>query len=468
MKRILCIVFCFIIGFVSYPMSFLFNKTNDGFEVATGEFFTLNGDNAEVSDVGAFEKDGRVNLTEKVTVNLTGSAVGWFNYYGISYVSDSYIKGEITYMAGVKQKTEEFFLEPAEDGEFYSFIDNCLSGTKANIVCGLSFEPLDKAAAKFKLRGMSTFNRPIPKKEIFIENESHKLGINLDWGGAVSYLEDMNSNVEAVRTDERVYVDSNASKRYGVDAFSKNVNLINCNDTGRLIQQSYYGTTDYDCGEYMGNVWSYNPVQGGNQFNDSSKIVDFRSDANSIYIKCRPLDWAKEKEHITPSYMEAKYSFEKGTVHIECRFVDFSGYKARLSDQEIPAFYCVEPLNNFVYYAGDKPWTDDTLTNEPDLIFWPDAGYPKFKTQENWAAFTGEFPDSFGIGVYVTGQDEFLAGVFARGEEIGEDPAKSGPTSYFAVIEQKTMNSFEPFEYDYFVATGTAQEIRNIFKTVKQ
>lgn len=468
MKKILCIIIAFVSGFFTYPISFLPDKLDTVFDVETGEFFTLNGETAEVTVDGTDDKDGSFELTEKITVNLSDVAVDWFNYYALSYVSDAYIKGEITYMAGVKQKTEEFFLEPSEDGVFYSFIDNCLTGTKANKLCSVSFQPLDTDCAKIKLRGMATFNRDIPDEEIFIENEEHKLGINLLWGGAVSYLEDMNSDVEAVRTQERVYVDSNASKRYGVDAFSKNVNLINCNDTGRLIQQSYYGTMDYDCGEYMGNVWSYNPVQGGNQFNDSSKIVDIRCDEASIYIKSRPLDWAKEKEYITPSYMEAKYSFENGAVHIECRFVDFSGYEGRLADQEIPAFYCIEPLNNFVYYAGDKPWTNDELTSEPDLIFWPDAGYPKFRSQENWAAFTGEFADSFGIGVYVTDQEEFLAGVYARGEEIGEDPAKSGPTSYFAVVEQKIMNSFEPFEYDYYVATGDAQEIRDIFKAVKQ
>ncbi len=466
MRKIFCIVLAFITGFVSYPLSFLpFNK-DTSFDVVTGDFFTLNGETAEVTVDGDYNEEGTIVLNGKKTVSFQPEMVSWFNYYGLSYVSAAYIKGEITYMAGVKEKTEEFFLEPSDDGLFYSFVDNSLKGTKSNMLLSVSFQPLDTDEASIKIRGLSTFNRDIPDEEIFIENENHKLGINLLWGGAVSYLEDMNSDVEAVRTEERVYVDSDASKRYGVDAFSKNVNLINCNDTGRLIQQSYYGTLDYDCGEFMGNVWSYNPVQGGNQFNDSSKIVDLRCDETSIYIKSRPLDWAKEKEHITPSYMEAKYSFENGAVHIECRFVDFSGYEGRLADQEIPAFYCIEPLNNFVYYEGDKPWTDDTLTSEPDLIFWPDAGYPKFKTQENWAAFTGEFPDSFGIGVYVAGQQEFLAGVYARGEEIGDDPAKSGPTSYFAVVEQKIMNSFEPFEYDYFVATGTTEEIRNIFKTI--
>ena len=57
-------------------------------------------------------------------------------------------------------------------------------------------------------------------------------------------------------------------------------------------------------------------MQGGNQYNDHSKIVDLRLSEEEIYIKCRPLDWAKEKEFITPSYMEAWYTIENNNVHV--------------------------------------------------------------------------------------------------------------------------------------------------------
>jgi hypothetical protein len=112
---------------------------------------------------------------------------------------------------------------------------------------------------------------------------------------------------------------------------TKSVNLINRNDTGRVVQQSYYGTIgendSYECGEYMGSKWSYNPVQGGNKYNESSKLVDCRINDNSIYIKCRPLDWAKEAKYITPAYMEAEYTLINGCVKAKCRFTDFSGYR---------------------------------------------------------------------------------------------------------------------------------------------
>jgi hypothetical protein len=218
----------------------------------------------------------------------------------------------------------------------------------------------------------------------------------------------------------------------------------------------------------MENKWNYNPVQGGNQHNENSKIVDIKCTDTEIYVKCRPLDWAKSKEHITPSYMEAWYRIENNNVHVKCRFTDFSGYIANVRDQEIPAFYCIEPFNRYVYYGGDKPWTNDALSIEPELIFWPDAGYPKFNSLENWSAFIGEFDDSFGIGVYVTGETEFLSGVFEREKTTNHDPSIDGTTSYIAVIRKMALQSYAPFEYDYYLTTGNTTEIRENFSTIAE
>lgn len=392
-----------------------------------------------------------------------------FNYYGLNYSSDAYIKGEITYKVFSEERHEEFFLEPALNGEFFSLIDGYLNKEKAHMITALVFTPLDKREVSFKLHGVGLFNREILDNEIYIENDELKLGVTLQWGGALSYLEDKNSNVQSVIVDGVTKVDSDASSRYGTKAYSKHVNLINANDTGRLVQQSYYGTGDceqYEGGYYGETKWNYNPVQGGNLLNEAAKTVDVRISDNSIYIKCRPLDWAKPKEYITDSYMEAVYSLDKGLVKAQCRFVDYSGYPATETTQECPAFYCIEPLNRFVYYSGDKPWTDDSeLSYENDLIFWPDAGYPNFSATENWAAFTGEFDDSFGIGLYVPNEASFLAGVFSRGNCTTKDPASESPTSYIAAVEKFEFRSFNPASYSFWLSTGTVEEIRDNFST---
>lgn len=393
-----------------------------------------------------------------------------FNYYGVKYASDSYLKCSIVYIVDKEEIREEFFLEPSEEETcFYSFIDNALEKVQAEKVIEFTCQPLNTQKANVKITGFTVFLREIPKQEVFIETENYKLGVDLLWGGALSYLEDLNSNVEAVKVDGKIKVDSNASERYDTRAVNKNVNLINRNDTGRLVQQSYYGTLEapYEPGTYMDNTWNYNPVQGGNQYNDHSKIVDIRLSEEEIYIKCRPLDWAKEKEFITPSYMESWYAIENNNVHVRCRFTDFSGYPATSRTQELPAFYCIEPLNTFVYYDGAESFSkDNKLVTNNKLGFWPDEGYPNFTSVEQWSAYRGEFSDSFGIGLYMPAHDTFLTGVFGRGETTEKDPSKAGPTSYIAVVKDYVFESFEPKEYDYYISTGTTDEIRNNFREI--
>ena len=462
MEKIIAFFTMLFMFLPSYLLSFLPNKSDTDFVIPEGEG-TVCVDGAAVN----YEKTEALGKTE---YSFGGIKTDIFNYFGIRYSSDAYVKGVITYSGKDARQSEEFFLEPGENKEFFSFIDGYLDKVKMNKLYSVSFEALNKDAMDFTLSDIALFNREVLKNEIYIENDEHKLGVTLKWGGALSYLEDKDSSVEAVIVDGKTKVDSDASGRYGVRAKSKSVNLINANDTGRLVQQSYYGTSDCDqyTGDYyMDNKWNYNPVQGGNQYNDAAKIVDVRVTADSIYIKCRPLDWAKTKENISPSYMEATYSFAEGLVKAQCRFVDYSGYPDYITTQECPAFYCIEPLNRFVYYSGDKPWTGDAaLSYENDLIFWPDAGYPKFNATENWAAFIGDFDDSFGIGLYIQNEASFLSGVFDRGNCRTADPAKEGPTSYIAAIELYEFRSFNPTSYEFYLSTGNTAEIRENFSVL--
>ncbi len=467
MKRILSLILSFLIFFPSYLFSFLPKNidTDFGFESGYSDSKIMVCD--EYSEV---ESNGEFRKGSPVIYDFGELKSDFFNYFGISYSTDAFSKGIITYGKDGEKHSEEFFLEPKENGSFYSFIDGILDKQKSNKLYSVSFEPLDKESGNFTLSGIGLFNHEIPEREVYIQNDEYKLGVDLLWGGALSYLEDLNSDVEAVKVDGRIFVDSNASKRYNSKSVNSNVNLINRFDPGRLVQQSYYGTfgNGYECGEFMGQKWNYNPVQGGNQFGESSKIVDVITTDNSLYVKCRPLDWAKSAEHITPSYMEATYTLKKNLVDVSCRFVDFSGYDSVTTTQEMPAFYCIEPFNRFVYYGGDAPWTgDENLSYENKLIFWPDAGYPNFYSTENWAAFIGEFDDSFGIGIYVPSEPSFLAGVCDRENTSNSDPSKDGTTSYIAAVEVMEFSSFKPVEYSYGISTGTVTEMRNAFATIK-
>lgn len=400
-----------------------------------------------------------------------GKTVSAFNRYEIHYSSDAYVKGIML----MGETTEEFFLEPSEDGVFSGYIDGFLSNTTQTQITSITFTGLDKEFMDFTLDSVTTTKSTVPDNMVYLSSSDYKIGIDLAWGGALSYLEDLTNGVmsSVPKYSSNKVTEVDFSSKVGTSSWryntSKSVNLINCNDTGRLVQQSYYGTGSppYELGDYNGTPWNYNPVQGGNVHNEASKIVDLKVSDNEIYVKCRPLDWGKTAEHITPSYMEAWYTLEDGLMRATCRFVDYSGYPEATTTQELPAFYCVEPLNTFVYYSGGEPWSDsNTKVSRADLKFWGDYPDQFFNCNENWAAFIGDDADSFGIGLYCPGQTNMFSGVFNRDASTTVSPATESPTSYIAAVDTFTFKSFNPFSYAYYITTGNIDTIRNNFKAV--
>lgn len=375
---------------------------------------------------------------------------GYFNRYALGYSSTSPIRGTVHYLTWNEKGTpvaasEDFFLEAGENMTFGSLIDGFLDDTYACQITGMTLATCDGSTTTFTVRSISSAAVSVPWDETYyLENDRYKLGVLLSWGGGISYIED---------------------KQDGDDTLG---NLINRCDTGRLVQQSYYGIKDgpdYTGGYYGTNLWPYNPVQGGDLKNNSSKLVDFRvNEDGSVYIKCRPMDWAKNAE-LTPSYMENTYSLENNGIHVNNRFVDFFGVDHNNKrHQELPAFYTVSYLGTFHYYNGTAPWTGDAYETLPNEGFWGGNSnayhHIAAGNTETWAAWT--CPTGYGIGVYTPGAEILLAG---RHEYNGsKDPANMG-TSYVAPLRTMELESFQPFSYDYYIATGTVDEMRDVFKT---
>ena len=256
-----------------------------------------------------------VNASEEKTVTVNGEehkayvannkytleySATPFNRYEMTYYSDSYVKGVITMDAD----TEEFFLEPSDNGHFASYIDSFLRGIQHYSVISIEFTCLDNEYGNFELFSVTTIDSPVPSDPTqYYQNDEYKVGISLDYGGVVSYIEDLDDDVSAAVYNEKgkavTRVDYTSKLPSGATATSNSVNLINTNDRGRYLQQSYYGTDQppYVRGSYNGLPWSYNPVQGGNisQFDpvsgelvkgaEASKVIDYRITADQIYIK---------------------------------------------------------------------------------------------------------------------------------------------------------------------------------------
>lgn len=421
------------------------------------------------------------------TYTFKNTSFSEFNKYELTYSSDAYVKGLMTFSNAT---VEEFFLEPATNGTFSGYIDGFLAGTTQSSISHIQFLPLNKKHMDFTFFNLNLSNNTIPDNMVYLSSDDYKIGINLAWGGALTYLEDLKNDVVEAQKQKTFGGTSTELVQVGLSSDFKssssflgtkyttqgNVNLINCHDTGRLVQQSYYGTGDssYVPGNYQTVSWPYNPVQGGNLFNEASKIVDLKVSENEIYIKCRPLDWAKEAEYITPSYMEAWYTLESGVMRATCRFVDFSGYPSITTTQEFPAFYCVEPLKNFVYYSGGEAWSDsNTATSVTDLQFWGDAEYAakqQYTCNENWGAFVGDTTSGYGIGIYAPGQTHMNSGVFNRDTitSLTTPTALCDATSYIGVFDSFYFQSYNPISYCYYITTGNTETIRNTFKAIAQ
>ncbi len=501
-----------------------------------------------------------------VNVSVTNNAytfastvnTGEFNRYVITYNADAYFEGIITYS---DDTTEQFFLEPSsnfgasETPKFTSFVDGYLekvingagqttavNSHTRNGIKAITFTPLDNQSGSIDLLSITTSKaQQITNAAATIQyfnNNEYKVGIDILNGGVVAELYLLNSDVVA-RVYEHKDADNNVTYETLVDyaenlpsghkSESKEVNLINTYDTGRYLQQSYYGTSEkpYEMGYYNRADWHYNPVQGGNVANEASKVIDYEITDDYIYIKARPLDWAKwsdehaencqhkenssdinvthgedkwGEDYITDTYIEAKYVFEDGLIKTYCRMVDYSGYPSAQTTQELPAFYTIEPLNNFVYndVTDDEAWLLKNFKYDESPEFWgisqdyikehyPDGGFnPNVDVAEHWAAFmASESTNSFGIGLYTPETTNFYYGCYPQiyAENVSNgvftqtntlnyrhaettNPAIEDDSSYIAPVGVRTFESFKPTEYTYSLTTGTIDEIHDAFGLV--
>ena len=85
---------------------------------------------------------------------------------------------------------------------------------------------------------------------------------------------------------------------------------------------------------------------------------------------------------------------------------------------------------------------------------------------ENHAAYliATNSKDDYGIGLYVPNVELFLAG---RNAYNASKDSFDGACNYVAPINTLKLVSFEPLEYSYLMATGSVNEIREIFKVNK-
>src|SRR4051812_2271432 len=126
----------------------------------------------------------------------------------------------------------------------------------------------------------------------YLDNGVIKLGVDLNVGGAVTYL-----------------------SKSGDD-----LNVINSWDWGRQVQMSYYaGPVPFTprgkepAKEWRGLGW--NPIQAGDHFGNASKVVEERNDGKQIFVKCVPMQWPLDDEPGECTF-EAWYELDGTAVRV--------------------------------------------------------------------------------------------------------------------------------------------------------
>ena len=396
-------------------------------------------------------------------------------------------------------------------------------GTFRKRLTHMTLKNVSNEAGTVTIYGLYLSNRDLPLEEVYITSGCIKIGVDLMSGGTLTYLERLNYqtskgtyHIDEILTEENdVYIGVDAENMPGDIALGStdhHVNLINYYDVGRQFQQSFYsnigGTNTATSGQngytrkmcWTGGdaiFWPYNPVQGGDCHVNISQIIDYRRTKNSIYVKCKPLDWA-DNNCVTDSYLENWYSIENDVVIVKNSFVDFAGFTdMETCDRvqlELPAAYIVHPFNRYVTYQGETPWINDEtgLIYKANLGSWVKAADIVNKHPEDWFAWVND--DNFGVGVYIPDVSFYASGRASASTNIsysGNQNAYSSPmgdsdqlrynkkecdyayqscyvgnTCYTAPEIRTTMLDYIPFTYSYAISVDYLQVIRNNFHNI--
>lgn len=414
---------------------------------------TADGLSYVISGYDSFSR-GRFNISKRVTVTFAeGQFADAFTRMRFAYVSTEPLRLFVTYRQNGVTKTDDFYAE-AGTNLFCGLISDFMKDKQASDITSVEFETCTGRPGQFALCGLDTqvFSVKLASQNIYyVETERYRLGLSAKWGWTICYLSDVKCEIPKV------------------------TNLVNMHDSGRLIQQSYYGTTvaqgDFVPGKINNAAWPYNPVQAGDNANNGSRLIDLVVRDTSVYVKVQPMDWG-QRDWFCPAYMENTYTVDGDFIRVDNRYVEFSNYDNPYAGQELPAFYVIGYLNEFFWYDGDKSWTGAPLSSETDLeMIWTATEHTgnfavpvKVGNTETWCAMYSS-ADNYGVGLYVPNVDQLSSMTYESADPSKN--AKGTPCAYMMAAREIKLVSYDPLEYSYLITCGSIDEIRATFTANK-
>lgn len=246
-----------------------------------------------------------------------------------------------------------------------------------------------------------------------------------------------------------------------------NENMVNIHDRGRMIQQSYYAgqslNRQAEGQSPHWSPWSWNPIQVGDAFGNSGKVLEAEIVDEVAYTKTHPLLWDMNNE-FGQCHLEQWTRLDDNKIHVRNKITTFRDAddpwtSQHQAPQELPAIYTTGNFACLYTYIGDRPWENQPLTriinDKHDGFLWD--GYT---AAEYWAAnVTSTGPDAWGLGVFNTGTKKHNGGYTGNPHKRGGGP-KDGPTAHIAPIGKRSIGRNDEWEYEYTLIVGTLDEIR--------
>ena len=242
-------------------------------------------------------------------------------------------------------------------------------------------------------------------------------------------------------------------------------NFANEHDTGREVQAAQYdGNAQYDGCAGCTGTFGWNPVQGGDKYDQGSPVLAQTVNSDSLYIKAQPVQWNPDDKGGGPGqpvvgdvYVEATITAVTDhafTFKVHYKITHFGSDQHANSIQEFPAVYVNLGFDRFFSDSSATPWTNAPLTSftMPQLPTFS----PTLYASEQWGAYVDGSDN--GLTVFVPGMAPYIGGFAAAGDS---GPFGSG-TDYFA---PRTFFSFGPnsvLEGDVFLVAGDYKHARQV------
>ncbi len=225
---------------------------------------------------------------------------------------------------------------------------------------------------------------------LYMESDQVRIGIDLNWGGAIREI------------------------------WFNGQNVVNSYDGGRLIAVSFYDSDLPPASSFPDTGWNPTP---SDMYNHVNQPLEVSTADNEVYVRSRYLQWFPNDKGGGPNQpiatdiiVETWIAFfgDARTIRLTYRVTNGSQDSHGVAGQEFPFAYVRTPFNRFVTYAGNRPWTNDTaLVSEiPVVTITSDFTGPEtwISAPEKWAGMVSSddigivlwAPQAYGIFTYST------------------------------------------------------------------